>query len=172
MNIQLLQWGLLCFTIGLVLSLPLAAVYYGNKKKDARIKQVINNPKKLKSAHVDYFMQALSLGFVYLLEFVQKDSYPMFVAIPLIFGALANPTILLIEATPLRTSRRFAIVYMILRALSPVSLLFAWAFIAERFLPGYLMVAIVTVVLGGAIVFLPRRKVGKLNQENNTQIPN
>jgi ABC-type sulfate transport system permease component len=60
MNIQLLQWGLFSFMQGLILSLPLAAVYYQNSPQWTKI---FINPRKLKSAHLDFFTQAFAIGF-------------------------------------------------------------------------------------------------------------
>lgn len=151
MNILLLQWGLISFVLGIVLSLPLAAVYYQNSPQWAKI---FTNPRKLKSAHLDFFMQALAIGFVYLLEWAVKSDFPLYVVIPLVFGTICNPLLLLLEATPLYHSGLTAIVYRFLKATSPVSLLFAWFAIALFFLPMYLMILLSVIVLIGLLLIL------------------
>lgn len=149
MNIQLLQWGLVSFIIGVILSLPLAAVYYDNSPPWAKI---FTNPRKLKSAHIDFFLQAFAAGFVYLLEWAVKSEFPLFIVIPLIFGTICNPLILLIEATSLYRSGFAAIFYRFLKSTSPVSLLFAWLAIAVCFLPLYLLLFLSMLVLSGLLI--------------------
>jgi hypothetical protein len=147
MNIQLLQWGLFSFMIGLILSLPLAAVHYQRMKLWTKL---FTNPRKLKSAHMDFFMQAFALGFVYVLEIVTKEKFPLYVVIPLVFGSICNPLILLFEATPLQRSR----ITKVLRAISPISLIFAWFVIAFSFLPMYLLLLLTAFVLTGLFVVI------------------
>ncbi|MED3562091.1 hypothetical protein [Bacillus xiapuensis] len=48
MNIHLLEWGLVSFIIGVILSLLMAAIYYDNSPPWAKL---FTNPRKLKSAH-------------------------------------------------------------------------------------------------------------------------
>ncbi|MFK9090655.1 hypothetical protein [Bacillus salipaludis] len=52
MNVQLIQWGLFSFMIGIVLSLALAAVFY---QKNSLMTKIFINARKLKSAHLDFF---------------------------------------------------------------------------------------------------------------------
>ncbi len=159
MNIQLLQWGMFSFMLGLVLSLPLAAVYY---QKNSPLTKIFTNPRKLKSAHLDFFTQAFASAFVYLLEFCTKMEFPNYVVIPLVFGTIVNPLILLIESTPIYRSGYFKIVYMLLRVTSPLSLFFAWTVIAVVFLPGLLKLLLVIFILVGLLLILVY--YGKFNQ--------
>ncbi|WHY64750.1 hypothetical protein [Neobacillus sp. SuZ13] len=151
MNIQLLEWGLFSFMIGMVLSLPLSAVYY---QKSSPITKVFTNARKLKSAHIDFFMQGFALGFAFLLEVSLKTEFSIYIVIPLIYGSIMNPTILLLEATPfIRSSYRF--VHLFLRATSPLALLFAWIAIAVSFLPFYLnMLLLIMSVVGGLVIMI------------------
>ncbi|WP_462413120.1 hypothetical protein [Neobacillus sp. Marseille-QA0830] len=148
MNTVLLQWGLLSFMIGLALSLPLAAVHY---QKNSPLKTIFVNYRKLKSAHVDYFMQALSAGFAYLIGAAANIEFAGYILIPFIFGAMMNPTILLLEATPFIQTGWMRFIYQCLRATSPVSLLFAWLAIAYLFLPTYMIILFLAVILIGGI---------------------
>lgn len=150
MNIQLLQWGLFSFMIGIVLSLPLAAVFY---QKESLARRIFTNARKLKSAHLDYFMQAFAVGIVYLLELATKSQLPLYVVIPLIYGAIMNPTIFLLEATPYIHSGITRLVYQLLKATSPVLLLFAWFAIAFLYLPLLLKMLLLAVVFIGLILF-------------------
>lgn len=143
MNILLLQWGLFSFMVGLVLSLPLAAVYY---QKGSPLTKIFTNPQKLKSAHLDFFTQAFAIGFVYLLEFSTKMEFPNYVVLPLVFGTIMNPLILLLESTRIYRAKYFKSVYMLLRATSPLSLYFAWSVIALNFLPVYLKIVLITLL--------------------------
>ncbi|WP_309118546.1 hypothetical protein [Paenibacillus sp.] len=149
MNIQLLQWGLLSFMIGLVLSLPLAAVHYQNSPSWTSI---FTNPRKLKSAHLDFFTQAFAAAFVYVLEFASGTPFPAYVAIPLLFGTICNPLLLLIEATPLTRSGFAAILYKSLRATSPLALLFAWFAIAWMVLPASLLLFLALLTVIGVLI--------------------
>ncbi|MHC0036352.1 hypothetical protein [Pseudoneobacillus sp. C159] len=150
MSIFLLQWGLFSFMLGIILSLPLAAVHY---QKNRVVAKIIVNYKKLKSAHTDFFMQAFAAGFVYLLEFALKMEFPLWVTAPLIFGIVMNPKILLLEATPFIRAGWFKTVYKILRGISPTSLLLAWGAIAYLCLPIYLTIGLVAVSIICVIVF-------------------
>jgi hypothetical protein len=151
MNIVILQWGLFSFMVGLVLSLPLAAVHY---QKNPLLRKTFTNPKKLKSAHIDYFMQALSAGLVYLIGMCMDMDFPKYIAIPLIYGIIMNPTILLLEATPFIRSGWSRFTYLFLRATSPLLLLFGWVAIAVLFLPLYLIILLVAVIIvGGAVLW-------------------
>lgn len=162
MNILLLQWGLFSFMIGIVLSLPLAAVYY---QKDSLARRIFTNARKLKSAHLDYFMQAFAVGIVYLLEMATKSQLPLYVFIPLIYGTIMNPTIFLLEATPYNRSGITRLVYQLLKATSPVSLLFAWFAIAFIYLPLFLKISLLVLVSIGFMLFgfhyLQSKKRGK-----------
>jgi hypothetical protein len=149
MNIQLLQWGLFSFMMGIVLSLPLAAVHY---QKNSSTKKVFTNARKLKAAHVDFFTQAFAAGFVYLIEYALKTEFPVYVIIPLVYGTIMNPAILLLEATPIISSGWGRIVYIILRATSPISLLFSWFAIAFQFLPLFLKILLLAVIIIGVYV--------------------
>ncbi|WP_442600022.1 hypothetical protein [Neobacillus sp. D3-1R] len=154
MNIQLLQWGLLSFMIGMVLSLPLAAVHY---KKNSPMSKFFINQRKLKAAHLDFFMQAFAVGFAYLIEFALKTEYPLFVIIPLIYGVMMNPTILLIESTAYVRSKTMKLLYFGLRATSPISLLFSWCYIFILFMPVLLKIILVGVILVVGYLFYKYR---------------
>ncbi|MEW9668193.1 hypothetical protein [Ammoniphilus sp. 3BR4] len=146
MNIQLLQWGLFSFMLGLILSLPLAAVFY---QKSPQWTKIFTNPRKLKSAHLDFFMQAFAIGFVYVLELAMEAEFPIYVVIPLIFGTIGNPLIFLLEATPLHRSGIGSVFYRLLKTTSPASLLFAWLVIAWYILPGFMKLLLLAFVLLG-----------------------
>ncbi|MFD2442477.1 hypothetical protein ACFSO7_00455 [Bacillus sp. CGMCC 1.16607] len=165
MNDLLLQWGLFSFMIGIFLSLPLAAVHY---QKDTIMKRIFVNARKLTSAHIDFFMQAFAIGFVYLLELSMETRFHSYIVIPLVFGTIMNPTILLLEATPFIRSGVVKVVYKLLKAISPVSLMFAWIAISLKFLPMYLIILFVSVVIlacfVGAIHLIKTRKQ-KTNQK-------
>jgi len=156
MNSLILQWGLVSFMIGIFLSLPLAAVYYDQSPSWAKI---FANPRKLKSAHLDFFTQAFAAGFVFLLEFVSGTEFPLYVIIPLLYGTICNPLILLLESTSTFKSGAMAVFYRILKATSPVLLLFAWIMIAGLFLPLYLIIFLfVFIGVGFAIIWHNRGK--------------
>lgn len=149
MNILLLQWGLFSFMVGLVLSLPLAAVYY---QKNSPLTKIFTNPQKLKSAHLDFFTQAFAIGFVYLLEFCTKSEFPHYVILPLVFGTIMNPLILLLESTRMIRAKYGKGVYLLLRTTSPLSLYFAWSAIALNFLPVYLKIVLIIFIF--VVLFL------------------
>jgi len=149
MTIHILQWGLFSFMIGLLLSLPLAAVHYQGSPGWT---QLFTNPRKLKSAHLDFFTQAFAAGLAYVLEQTLRTPFPDYVVIPLLYGTICNPLILLLEATPLYRSGTGRLLYFLLRGTSPAALLFAWFFIAWRFLPMQLMVALPVIAVLGALV--------------------
>ncbi|WP_134687439.1 hypothetical protein [Brevibacillus migulae] len=151
MNIQLLQWGLLSFMIGLILSLPLAAVHY---QKNSTIKNFFTNQRKLKSAHLDFFTQAFAAGFVYLLEYSVKTPFPNYIVYPLFFGTIMNPLLLLLESTLLIRSGFFGMIYHLVRATSPLSLLFAWTAIAVTFLPRFMILSLLAFILMGSILLI------------------
>lgn len=160
MNIHLLEWALVSFIIGVILSLPMAAIYYDNSPPWAKL---FTNPRKLKSAHLDFFMQAFSAGLVYLLELSTKSELPLFIAIPLIFGIICNPLILLMESTSYYRSGFTGIFYRLLKYTSPVSLLFAWMAIAIYFLPLHLIIFLSILVLTGLIIIWNHRR--KINSK-------
>ncbi|MFD0675684.1 MULTISPECIES: hypothetical protein [unclassified Paenibacillus] len=151
MNIQFLQWGLFSFMLGLILSLPLAAVHY---QRSPQWTKIFTNPRKLRSAHLDFFTQAFAAAFVFLLEFALQTEFPIYVSIPLIFGTICNPMLLLIEATPFNRSSFGAFFYILLRAISPVSLLFAWFFIAWSFMPSFMIVLLAMIILMGYLLVM------------------
>ncbi|MFC0212416.1 hypothetical protein ACFFK0_08070 [Paenibacillus chartarius] len=157
MNVQILQWGLFSFMLGLILSLPLAAVHYQSSPQWTKI---FTNPRKLKSAHLDFFTQAFAAAFVYLLEYAQHAAFPLYIIVPLIFGTVCNPLLLLIEATPIHRRGSGRILYLLLRSVSPVALLFAWASIAWVVLPASLILLLSAFVLAGAILILRYRRKG------------
>jgi len=159
MNIHLLEWALVTFILGVILSLPIAAIYYDNSPPWAKL---FTNPRIL-SAHIDYLMQALSAGLVYLLEMSTKSELPLFIVIPLIFGMICNPLILLIESTSYYRSGFTRIFYRLLKYTSPVSLLLAWIAIAIYFLPLHLIIFISILVLIGLIIIWNHRS--KINSK-------
>jgi hypothetical protein len=166
MNDQLLLWGLFSFMIGIVLSLPLAAVIYN---KNSTISKFFTNVRKLKSAHLDYFTQAFAMGFAYLLEYSLKMEVSSYVVIPLIYGTMMNPTILLLEATPFIRSGWLRIIYKLLKATSPISLLFSWFVIAFLFLPFFLKILFIAVtVMGGTLLLTHQHKTKKHLIEEKT----
>lgn len=168
MNVQLLQWGLFSFMIGVVLSLPLAAVYY---QKNSMLTKVFTNARKLKSAHLDFFTQAFAMGFAYVLEFSLKTEFSLYVVIPLVFGSIMNPSILLLEATPFIRSGLGGMVYKLLRATSPISLMFAWFAIAIQFLPMYLTLLLLSViVIAGLVLIIYLNKEIKKKEDFQTGI--
>lgn len=160
MNIILLQWGLFIFMIGLVLSLPLAAIHY---QRDSALRKLIIKPAKLKSAHTDYFMQAFSLGFIYLIETVLHQEISVFLIVLLLYGTLMNPTILLLEATPFVLSSVGRLVYLLLRATSPISLLITWLVLCTQFLPLWMSILIGVLFLTvGILLVMMIKKTAKL----------
>ncbi len=135
MNVFLLHWAGFIFLVGLVLSLPLGAVYYMNH---SQLKQFFTNPRKLKAAHLDFIMQAFTLGFVFLIELGTNMRVPFYAVIPLGFGTFCNPFIFLLEATPFYKNAYIKILYRTLKGASPLALFFAWFVIAFLYLPAYL----------------------------------
>ncbi|HEU4964737.1 MAG TPA: hypothetical protein VFV52_12905, partial [Bacilli bacterium] len=73
MHTILLQWGLFGFLIGLVLAVSLVPT---NVFQVPGFTRVFIRGQKLKSSHLDFFMMAFALCFVYLLEFATKTSLP------------------------------------------------------------------------------------------------
>jgi hypothetical protein len=142
--------------IGVALSLPLAAVYSNNSPPWAKL---VTNPRKLKSAHIDYLMQAFAAGFVYGLEWALQTALPLYIVLPLLYGAFGNPTILLLESTSLYRSGLAAVLHRLLKATSPVLLLFAWLAIAVSMLPTYMLVFLCCVVVIGLLVIWQHRRL-------------
>lgn len=134
MSVFLIHWAIFIFMVGLILSLPLAGIYYLN---NPRVRLFFTNPGKLKAAHLDFFMQAFSIGLVCLLEFGMNTRVPIYVVIPLAFGAFFNPFIFLLEATPLYKVGIVKVFYTLLKAVSPASLFFAWFVLLFQYLPVY-----------------------------------
>lgn len=156
MHIQLLQWGLFSFMLGLLLSLPLAAVHY---QKSPQWTKIFTNPRKLKSAHLDFFTQAFAAAFVYLLEYSLQMNLPEYVVVLILFGTVCNPLLLLAEATPLNRSGIGAYLYKVLRATSPISLLVSWSFIAWSILPFSLLLLLAGIVLVGLVLILQYKQL-------------
>jgi hypothetical protein len=159
MNMFLLHWATFIFMVGVLLSLPLGAVYY---LKESPIKDFFTNPRKLKAAHLDFIMQAFSIGLVYLLELGTGEIFPLFAVIPLAFGTFCNPFIFLMEATPLYKKGMIKNLYRVLKAASPTGLFFAWFVVVFLYLPGvyfWLLMAFVIII---GIVFMINKK--DLNQ--------
>ena len=137
MNVVLLQWGLFCFSLGLFLALPVSVVFYLKKSK---WKNLFTNPKKLLSSHLDYLMQSFGLGLVYLLGLALKVEFSPYIAGMLMYGAFFNPTILLLEATPVYRSGIWGMFWKFLRGTSPISLLISWFYLAWKLLPGSMLI--------------------------------
>src|SRR5690625_2095815 len=154
-TIFLLHWAIFLFLVGLILSLPLAAIYYLNHSD---VRQLFANPRKLKGAHLDYFMQAFSIGLIYILELGMHASVPIYVVIPLAFGTLFNPFILLLEGTPLYTVGFGKFFYNFLKAVSPASFLFAWFVLLFQYLPIYYSGLLAGFVIIFIIAFLVNKK--------------
>lgn len=166
MNVQLLQWGLFSFMIGIATSLPLAAVIYN---KNSSMSKTFTNARKLKSAHLDYFTQAFALGFAYLLEYAMKLEFSNYIVILLVFGSILNPTILLMEATPFIKAGITRVFYKILKATSPVSLLIAWGVITYQFLPLPLLLLLSAVlIIGTVIIFSHQMKLKIVNNHEKS----
>ncbi|UGB30574.1 MULTISPECIES: hypothetical protein [Metabacillus] len=167
MNIFLLHWAGFIFLVGLLLSLPLGAVYYLHHSE---LKQFFTNPRKLKSAHLDFIMQAFSIGLVFLLELGTNHQLPVFAVIPLAFGTFCNPFIFLLEATPLYNRGFVKILYQILKGLSPSALFFAWFVLAFTFLPTYILWLLLGFILLLAIASLTYNKQHKKIVSNTKKI--
>ncbi|MBS4213996.1 hypothetical protein [Neobacillus rhizophilus] len=151
MNSFLLNWAIFIFMAGLILSLPLGAVFY---LKNSQLNDFFTNPRKLKAAHLDYIMQSFSIGLVLLLEFTMNIELPIYMVIPLAFGTFCNPFIFLLEATPLYKAEVSKIIYRILKVISPASLFFAWIAIMITSLPAYIswLLLFFTLMLGLGII--------------------
>lgn len=147
----LLHWAIFIFIVGLLLSLPLGAIYYLNIPL---IRRFYTNPRKLKAAHLDFFMQAFSIGLVYLLALGMNTSIPIYVVIPLAFGTFFNPFIFLLEATPLYKASIMKAFYQFLKAVSPTALFFAWFMLLFQYLPAYYAWLLVGFVIISIIAFL------------------
>jgi hypothetical protein len=151
MNVFLLHWAGIIFLVGLVLALPLGAVYYLNQ---SHLEQFFTNQRKLKAAHLDYIMQAFSIGLVFLLELATNIRLPLYAVIPLAFGTFCNPFIFLLEATPLYKKGFIKILYLTLRGASPSALFFAWFVVAFIYLPAYIMWLLLVFVLLLTLAFV------------------
>lgn len=134
MTLFLVHWAIFLFLIGLILSLPVAGIYYFNM---SLVRTFFTNPRKLKSAHLDYFMQAFSIGIVYILELGMNANIPIYIVIPLAFGTFFNPFIFLLESTPLYKTSVVKTFYTLLKGISPASLFFAWFALLFLYLPLY-----------------------------------
>jgi hypothetical protein len=159
MNVFLLHWAGFIFLVGLVLSLPLGAVYYLN---DSPLKPFFTNPRKLKAAHLDFIMQAFSIGLVFLLELGTNMKVPFYAVIPLAFGTFCNPFIFLLEATPFYKKAYTKILYRTLKGASPSALFFAWFVVAFLYLPAYIMWLLLAFVLLLILAFVVSSKKTKM----------
>jgi hypothetical protein len=159
MNSFLLNWAMFIFMVGLLLSLPLGAVYYLN---NPQLKGLFSNPRKLKAAHLDYIMQSFSIGLVIILEILLKVELPVFVVVPLAFGTFCNPFIFLLEATPLYQRGITKTVYKVLKGLSPSALFFAWFAVTFTYLPAYISWLMLGFTLMLVIAFLINRNQIKI----------
>ncbi len=149
MNMLLLQGGLMSFLIGILLSLPLAAVHYNQSPPWTA---VFANPRKLKSAHLDFFMQALAAGFAYTLERASGSALPLYIVIPLLYGTIGNPLILLLESIANYRVGFIGACYRFMKATSPALLMLAWFLLAGRFLPLYAWLFLAVFAAAGALV--------------------
>lgn len=166
MNLFLLHWAVFIFLVGLLLSLPLGAVYYLNHPQ---LKQFLTNPRKLKAAHLDFIMQSFSIGLIFLLELGTKVELPLYAVIPLAFGTFCNPFIFLLEATPLYKKGFSKVLYQTLKGLSPLALFFAWFALAFTYLPAYIMWLLLAFVLLMTIAFYTyNRQVKKTTTSKKT----
>lgn len=164
MNVFLLQWAAFIFLVGLVLALPLGAVYYLN---DSQLKQFFTNPRKLKAAHLDFIMQAFSIGLVFLVELATNIRFPIYAVIPLAFGTFCNPLIFLLEATPLYKQGFVKMLYRTLKGVSPTALFFAWFVLAFLYLPGYILWLLLAFVLILTIAFFTYNRQTKATLSNS-----
>lgn len=135
MHTIFLQWGLFEFLIGLVLAVTLVP---NNVFAVPAFTRVFINGRKLKSSHLDFFMQAFALCLAYLLEYAMKTSFPMFVVIPLVYGSINNPLLFLYEATPMIMHPLGQKIFPIYMMSSCGSVLFAWGAIGYMLLPTYM----------------------------------
>src|SRR5699024_7046231 len=162
MTVFLLQWAVFLFLVGLILSLPLGAIYYLHMPQ---VKQFFTNPRKLRSAHLDFFMQAFSIGLVSLLEVGMNINIPIYVVTPLAFGTFFNPFIFfLLEATSLFKTNIINIFYNLLKGVSPTSLFFAWFMILILYLPIYFLWLIIGLVIIFLIAFAFYKKDASANR--------
>jgi hypothetical protein len=153
MTIFLLHWAIYIFMVGLLLALPLGAVYY---LKDSPVKLFFSNPRKLKAAHLDFITQAFSIALVYLIELGTNTALPLYAVIPLAYGTFCNPFIFLMEATPLYKKGLIKHFYRLLKATSPTGLFFAWFVVVFCFLPiiyFWLLMAFALLILAAFILF-------------------
>ncbi|MFT4414230.1 hypothetical protein ACLM5H_10260 [Fredinandcohnia humi] len=170
MNIFLLHWAIFIFLAGLLLSLPLGAVYY---LKDSQLKQFFTNPRKLKAAHLDYIMQSFSLGLVYLLELGTNTLFPIYALLPLAFGTFCNPFIFLLESTPLYKNGFSKLIYRMLKAASPTALFFAWFVLLFKYMPVYIVWLLVAFVLFLLLAFITnKRKTNSITRFQSTNVSN
>lgn len=149
MHTEFLQWGLFGFLIGLVLAVLLVPT---NVFGVPGFTRVFINPSKLRSAHLDFFMQAFALCFAFLLEYATKTPFPLFITIPLIYGSINNPLLFLYEATPLIVHPIGQKIFPIYMLSSCGSVLFAWGAIGYMLLPAYMGILWMALVGVGAVV--------------------
>lgn len=158
MNMFLIYWAIFLFMIGLILSLPVAGIYYFNIPL---VRKFFTNPRKLTSAHLDYFMQAFSISIIFLLEFGMDAAVPTYIVIPLAFGTFFNPTIFLLESTPLYNAGLFKYFYTFVKFVSPASLFFAWFGIFFQYVPTFytwLFVGVIIVFIALLLFYIKETK--------------
>lgn len=158
----LVQWAIFLFMVGLLLSLPLGAVFYLN---NSQVKQFFTNPRKLKAAHLDFILQAFSIGLVCLVELSTAARLPLYAVIPLAFGTFCNPFIFLLEATPLYQKGLTKKLYLGLRAASPTALFFAWFVLVSQLMPAFVMWLLLSFTLLLTAAFLTNRAASKERAE-------
>ncbi|MGZ4111362.1 MAG: hypothetical protein ACXVP5_02865 [Tumebacillaceae bacterium] len=168
MHTTLLQWGLFEFLIGLVLAVTLVPTKVFAVPGFTR---VFINAAKLKSSHLDFFMQAFALCLAYLLEYATKTPFPMFIVVPLVYGSINNPLLFLYEATPMIMHPLGQKIFPIYMMSSCGSVLFAWGAIGYMLLPAY-MGWLWMGVIGGGTILAVRYSLnkGKQVQEATHQI--
>lgn len=155
MNLLLLHGGLVSFLIGILLSLPLAAVHYNQSPSWAA---VFANPRKLQSAHLDFFMQALAAAFAYTLERASGSALPLYIVCPLLYGTIGNPLILLMESIANYRIGFIGACYRFLKTTSPALLMLAWLMIAGLLLPVYAWAFLAFFAAAGTMIIWRHRR--------------
>lgn len=135
MTVALLHWALFMFLLGLALSLPLAATVAVGAPTFRRI---FVRPQKLKSAHLDFFMQGFSLGLVYLVESRLPAPLPGWVVALLAYGGIGNPLLFLFESMPLLEHPVGSKVFPLFVISSVGALYVAWTAVGWFALPGWM----------------------------------
>src|SRR5699024_11203733 len=122
------------------------------------------NHRNIRSAHLDFFMQAFYIGLVSLLEVGMNINIPIYVVTLLTFGTFLYPFIFLLVATPLFKSNIINIFCQILNGVSPTSLFFAWFMILILYLPIYFLWLIIGLVIIFLIAFAFYKKDASANR--------